>query len=680
MFAFIGSLLPLSSASWSIPLFSNVTVELQVLKSKEPSLGLSDVERDRRVEIKAEIGRLLMAEETSWRQKSRATWLSDGDRNTAFFHCMANAHRQFNYIGKIRVDEVLHESQDYSGAFWRRGSFRSVDGDERGQGTKTGWILYSIPSTLLVSGKIGHYGYFRAYQPYWMHLQSVGQGFCKEDGQGDGYVDIEKSERFRGGRQVLDASLVANECMDGRLKSKEPGVLCKLDIEKAYDQASRDFMLYLLKRLGFEEIWCNWIKSCISSVKFSVLDNGSAPGFFGGSRGLRQGYPLSSFLFIIVMDVLSKFISRAVSLGRLSSFKTQGNWLYLRDILLCFQVVSGLKIILAKSELTQVGDGIDLRSLVATLGCKSILLPIMYLGLPLGSPYKSKVVWGPVVERFERRLASWKHQYLSKWGFMPSEEGGGLGIRDIDLFNKALLGKWIWRFALGEDKLWCRVIKVKYGSFRGDWRTKDIAHSHGTGLWKGIMKAWGDFCPHVAYQLGNGSKIIFWHDEWCSLMPLQDRFPELFALATNQDVLLQEEKPISQELDKWRWKRQCKGSFTVASFYHALTRLGDPTFPWKGILVSKLPSKVCFFDWAAARGAIMTIDNLRRRRIVVTKWCYMCWGETRNLRIIFSSTVGQLVSYGAWFSPFLGCSGLCSGQSRSSSRAGVRWAVRAVKG
>ena len=154
------------------------------------------------------------------------------------------------------------------------------------------------------------------------------------------------------------------------------------------------------------------------------------------------------------------------------------------------------------------------------------------------------------------------------------------------------------------------------------------------------MKVWGDFCPHVAYQLGNGSKIIFWHDEWCSLMPLQDRFPELFALATNQDVLvancwspspiggfwaplfrrgaqdweleafmeffrlLQEEKPISQELDKWRWKRQGKGSFRVASFYHALTGLGDPTFPWKGIWVSRVPSEVCIFGWAAARGAL----------------------------------------------------------------------------
>ena len=56
-------------------------------------------------------------------------------------------------------------------------------------------------------------------------------------------------------------------------------------------------------------------------MKFSVLVNGLAQVFFDGSQGLRQGDPLSPFLFIIIMDVLSRFISKAVSLGSLSGFK-----------------------------------------------------------------------------------------------------------------------------------------------------------------------------------------------------------------------------------------------------------------------------------------------------------------------------------------------------------------------
>ena len=62
----------------------------------------------------------------------------------------------------------------------------------------------------------------------------------------------------------------------------------------------------------------------------------------------------------------------------------------------------------------------------------------------------------------------------------------------------------------------------------------------------------------------------------------------------------------------------------MSSFYQSLTGIGDPTFPWKWVWVSRVPSEVCFFGWAATRGAILTIDNLRRRRMIVTEWCYMC--------------------------------------------------------
>jgi hypothetical protein len=113
---------------------------------------------------------------------------------------------------------------------------------------------------------------------------------------------------FVKGRQILDSVLIANESLDFRLKSGEPGLLCKLDMEKAYDHVSWDFLLYLLRRCGFGQKWCSWIEHCITSASFSVLINGSPAGFFKSSRGIRQGDPLSPFLFVIMMEAFSRMV------------------------------------------------------------------------------------------------------------------------------------------------------------------------------------------------------------------------------------------------------------------------------------------------------------------------------------------------------------------------------------
>ncbi|GFZ15713.1 P-loop containing nucleoside triphosphate hydrolases superfamily protein [Actinidia rufa] len=384
-------------------------------------------ERDRRVEIKAKIGRLLMAEETSWRQTSRATWLSKGDRNTTFFHRVANAHRRFNYIGHIRVGGVLHEGQDslasgivgfYEKLYKEAEQWRPrVDScGDKAPGPDGFSIAFMQHCWLVIKEDI--MVVFEQVHVEGDFEKSLNATFIVLIPKKDGALDIgdyrpisfigciykvlakvltrrmakvmdrlitENQNAFVGGRQILDALLVANECVDGRLGSKEPGVLCKL-----------------------------WIKSCSSSVKFSMLVNGSAQGFFGGSRGLRQGDPFIPLPF----------------------YHHYG----------CFEQVHQLGGVFGQLERFQ--------------GRLS--------GIVLSQRYSSLF--------FKRtpgiHLVAWKDLCLPK-------KGGGLRIRDLVLFNKALLGKWIWRFAL------CRVIKGKYGINRGAWRTKDIIHPYGTGLWKG---------------------------------------------------------------------------------------------------------------------------------------------------------------------------------------------------
>ena len=133
----------------------------------------------------------------------------------------------------------------------------------------------------------------------------------------------ETQNSFVDERQILDSVLIANECADSQGRSRVPRVICKLDIEKAYNHVNWEALLDLLNRMGFGVKWCKWIHTCISTVQFSVLINGSPNNFFGSSRGLRQGDPLSPMLFLIVMEVLSRMLRRVEGAGLIRGFKVE---------------------------------------------------------------------------------------------------------------------------------------------------------------------------------------------------------------------------------------------------------------------------------------------------------------------------------------------------------------------
>ena len=130
---------------------------------------------------------------------------------------------------------------------------------------------------------------------------------------------ISKSQSaFQSDKAVSDNILVAFETLH-HMKTKKYGkvghMAQKLDMSKAYDRLEWIFLQKIMEKMGFHSIWIGWIMKCIKSVTYSVLVNGEAKGHIIPTRGIRQGDPLSPYIFLLCSEGLNGLIQHAVDVG-----------------------------------------------------------------------------------------------------------------------------------------------------------------------------------------------------------------------------------------------------------------------------------------------------------------------------------------------------------------------------
>lgn len=241
--------------------------------------------------------------------------------------------------------------------------------------------------------------------------------------------------------------------------------MLKVDFEKAFDSINWNYLDSVMKQMNFGDKWRHWIQGCLSSSRASVLVNGSPTEEFSITRGVRQGDPLSPFLFILAMEGLNVALKSACEKSLFYGVKLPNNGptvshLFYADdaiftgfwnrdniknlsrILNCFHISSGLKVNYHKSRLFGIGAcGEELARMAQVIGCQKSSFPFTYLGVPVGANMGLKKNWRPIVEKFQSKLSSWKAKSLSFGGRLTLIKSvlGSLPTYYLSLF-KAPLG------------------------------------------------------------------------------------------------------------------------------------------------------------------------------------------------------------------------------------------------
>nr|XP_023877746.1 uncharacterized protein LOC111990191 [Quercus suber] len=740
---------------WSLRNVGSVRKELEQ-KKKEVVQAEKEAIRSghnfRVRELMLELNILRDKEARMWLQRSKVQWAKHGDKNSKYFHARATQRCRKNSISSLEKGdgtwcgdqtEVAETIVAYFQDLFKSANPINLE--------STTQFIYPIISDEMNARLVADFEV--------LEVQEAIKQMAPLKAPGPDGEDVTSSVLYFLNSASLPANLnhtfitlipkVKNPefvsefrpiSLCNRHTGKEEFMAIKLDMSKAYDRVEWVYLEAVMRRMGFDEKWIRLMMICITTVSYSILVNGEPTSMIVLTRGIRQGDPLSPFLFLLCTEGLNGLISQAANRGDIKGFALSRNSLRLTHLLfaddsLLFckateqecnnilgilevygscsgQQINRNKTTIFFSKLTLEGIRQHIKQ---TLGVPEIKQYEKYLGLPSFVGRKKKASFNFIKERVWRKLQGWEEKLLSQagreilikavvqaiptyimscfklliglcneleslirkfwWGqrgdrrkihwvkwetLTQSKVVGGMGFKDLALFNDALLAKKAWRLLHNKDSLLYRVFKSKFFPNCSFMEAPDSLS--GSYTWCSILKGREVLERGARWRVGNGESIKIWSDPWLpSLEHLRILSPVLDGLqeatvdclinptprSWDRAALLGYFAPVETELilkiplsptvvqDKLIWPHVPNGVYTVRSGYRFLVqeKSDSPSSPfsysesasvWGRIWRLSMPNKVKNFLWRACREALPLKMNLVRRKVIEEDVCNHC--------------------------------------------------------